>query len=117
MARQATDFMRELAQLLPERRIFAPRKTWKVFQFVRQSVRPPVRQCCDQLDFAERQVERLADFTDRRSQSIRGEGADEPCVLGAVARVHTPDQLLADLAWKIEIDVGHRGERLVQETA
>jgi len=35
--------LRELAQLLPERRILASRETWKVFQFVGQSVRPPVR--------------------------------------------------------------------------
>ena len=117
MAGQTTDFLRELAQLLPERRIFAPGKTRKMFQLVRQSLRPTVRQFGDQLDFAERQVERLADLADGRSQSIRGEGADEPRVFGAIARVHTADQLLTDLAREIEIDVGHRSERLVQEPA
>ena len=88
-----------------------------MFQFVRQSVRPAVRQFCDQLDFAERQVEGLADFADRRPQSIRGEGADEPRVLGAISRVHAADQLLADLAWEIEIDIGDRSERLVKEAS
>src|SRR5467141_1365242 len=117
MAGQAADFMCELAQLLPKRRIFATGKTGKMLQLVRQSVRSSVREFGNELDFAQRQVERFADLADSRPQSIRGKGADEPRVLGAIARVHAADQLLADLAREIEIDVGHRCERLVQEPA
>src|SRR5882762_11707140 len=104
---QPADFLGQLAQLLPERRVLAAGKTGKVLQFVRQSDRPTVRQLCNELDFTKRQVERFPDFADRGAQAIRGEGADEPRVLGAVARVYPADQLLADLAREVEIDVGY----------
>src|SRR5438876_4477113 len=117
MAWQTADLMGELAQLLPERRISAAGKTGKVLQLVRQSVRPAVRQFCDELDLAQGQVECLADFAHGRPQSIRGEGTHEARMLGAIACVHAADQLLTDLAREIEIDVWHRRERLVQKTA
>src|SRR5205809_4155741 len=117
VARQPADLLRQLAQLLPERRIFASRKTGKVFQFVGQSVRPHVRQFRDQLDFTERQIERLADLAHCRSQTIGRKRAHQPRVLGAVAGVDAADQLFADLAREIEVDVGYRRECLVQESS
>src|SRR3989441_5986159 len=115
MAWQTADLMSELAQLLPERRIFAAGKTGKVLQLVRQSVRPAVRQFCDELDLAQWQVECLADFAHSRPQAVGWERAHEARMLGAIACVHAADQLLTDLAREIEIDVGHRRERLVQK--
>ncbi len=117
VARQAPDFFGELAQLFPEGRVFAPREPGELLQLVRQSTRPPVRQFRHQLDLSERQVERFADLTHRRPQPVGGKGADEADVLVAVALVDAADQLLADLAGKIEIDVGHRGEGVVQKAA
>src|SRR6266576_6041444 len=38
-------------------------------------------------------------------------------MLGSVALVYAPDQLLADLAREVEVDVRYRCERLVQEAA
>src|SRR5207247_5072947 len=52
-----------------------------------------------------------------RSQTIGRKCAHQPRVLGAVASVHAADQLLTDLTREIEIDVGHRRERLVQESS
>src|SRR5437899_188190 len=88
-----------------------------MLHLVRESLRPTVRQFRDQFDFAERQVERLADFADGRSQAIGGERAYQSGVLGAVPGVHPANQLLPDLAREIEIDIRHRRERLVQEAA
>src|SRR6266699_3220660 len=79
------------------------------------SASPPVRQFRDLLDLAGRQIQRLADFAHRRAQAVGGERADEPDVLVAVPFVDPSDQLFADLAREIEVDVRHRGERLVQE--
>src|SRR6266576_3040262 len=38
-------------------------------------------------------------------------------MLGSVALVYAPDQLLADLAREVEVDVRYRCERLIQEAA
>src|SRR2546429_504652 len=78
---------------------------------------PPVRQLGDLLDLSKRQIERLADLAHRGAEPVGGEGADQPHVLVAVALVDPPDQLLADLAREVEVDVGYRCEALVQEPA
>ncbi len=115
VARQPRDLLGELAQLFPERRAPAPRESGKLVQFVRQSAGPAVRQFRDLLDLARRQIQRLADLAHRRAQAVGGERADEPDVLVAVPLVDASDQLFADLAREIEVDVRHRGEGLVQE--
>src|SRR3989442_7760678 len=88
-----------------------------LFRSIRQSARPRIRELRHLLDLSCRQIQRLADLAYRRAQPVGGERADEPHVLGAVARVHPPDQLLADLPREVEIDVWHRRQRLVQEAA
>ncbi len=113
--RQPRDLLGELTQLFPERRAPAACESGELVQFVSQSAGPSVRQFRDLLDLARRQIQRLADLAHRRAQAVGGKRADEPDVLVAVPRVHPPDQLLADLAREIEVDVRHRGERLVQE--
>ncbi len=113
--RQPRDLLGELTQLFPERRAFAPCESGKLVQFVRQPAGSSVRQFRDLLDFARRQIQRLTDLAHRRAQPVGGERADEPDVLVPVPRVDPPDQRFADLAWKIEVDVRHRGEGLAQE--
>ena len=117
MARQTANLVRELAQLLPQRRVFPSFKARQVVHFIRQLVGAAVGELRHELDLAERQIECLADFTHRRSQPVCRERADESHMLGAVARVDAANQLLADLARKIEVDVRHRRECLVQESA
>ena len=88
-----------------------------MIHLIRQPFRPPVRQFRHQFDFAERQIERLADFPHRRSQPVGRKRANQSHMLGAVACVHAQDQLFTDLAREIEVDVRHRGECLVQKAA
>jgi hypothetical protein len=38
-------------------------------------------------------------------------------VLGSVALDDANDELLADVAWEVEVDVGHRRELAVEEAA
>src|ERR1043166_9500203 len=103
MARQPGDLLRQLAQLLPQRGVLASLEPRQPLDLVRQSARPPVRQLRHLLDLSRRQIERFADLAHRRAQAVGGERADEPDVLVAVSFVDPPDQLLADLPWKIEI--------------
>ena len=63
------------------------------------------------------QAERLAELADRTAGAVGGEGADERRLPRPVAVVHAQDQLLADVAREVEVDVGHRGELGVEEAA
>ena len=117
VARQSANLVRECTQIPPQGSILAAGKARQMFHLFGKVVRAPIRQLCDQLDFAEWQVECFADFAHGRAQPIGGERTHEPNVLGAVARVDTADQLLANLAGEIEIDVRHRREGLVQKAA
>ena len=117
VARQPGDLLGQLAQLLPQGGVLPTLEAGEPLQFVRQSDRPTVRQFGHLLDLSQRQIERLADLAHRGAEPVGGEGADQPHVLVAVALVDPPDQLLADLAREVEVDVGYRCEALVQEPA
>ena len=78
---------------------------------------PAVRDAGEPLELGERQPERLADVPDRAARAVGGEARDERGVLAAVAVGDRDDQLLADVAREVEVDVGHRHELAVQETA
>src|SRR5207237_399534 len=84
---------------------------------VPQLARAPVLELGDLLDLSRRQIERLADLAHRGAEAVGGERSDQPHVLVAVALVDPADQLFADLAREIVVDVGHRREALVQEPA
>ena len=67
------------------------------------------------LDLARRQAERLAEVADRAARPVAGERRDQRRALRAVALVDAGDQLLADVAREVEVDVGRLGDLLVQE--
>ena len=69
------------------------------------------------LELGVRQAERLADVADRAARAVRRERRDERRVLAAVALGHAHDQLLADVAREVEVDVGHAAHLVVQEAA
>ena len=69
----------------------------------------------DALDLARRQPERLAEVADRAARAIAGEGRDQRRALAPVAVVDARDQLLADVAREVEVDVGHLGDLVVEE--
>ena len=69
----------------------------------------------DALDLPRRQAERLAELADRPARAEGREGGHQRRALAPVALVHARDQHLADVAREVEVDVGQRGELLVEE--
>src|SRR6478752_326164 len=76
---------------------------------------PAVAEPGDSLELCLRQPERLADVADGTARAIGGEARDERCMLVAVALRDDDDQLLADVAREVEVDVRDRGELVVEE--
>jgi hypothetical protein len=69
------------------------------------------------LDLPRRQPQGLAEVAHDPLRAVGRKGSDQRRALGAVALVHARDQLLADVAGEVEVDVGHRAHLLVQEAA
>ena len=61
------------------------------------------------------QAERLAGVADGAARAVGGEAGDQRGVLAAPARVHALNQLGADIAREVEVDVGQRVHLLVEE--
>src|SRR4030095_8919289 len=76
---------------------------------------PAVRDSREPLELAEREAQRLADGADRSSCAVGRAAGDERGVLPAVAVGDRDDQLLANVARKVEIDVGDGVELAVDE--
>ena len=76
---------------------------------------PPVGEPGKPLELRLRQPERLADVADRTARTVGGEARDESGVLVAVPLRDGDDQLLADVAGKVEVDVRDRGQLAVEE--
>ena len=113
--RQAGDLVRELAERSPARR-----SAWfagEPFDLLGDAARVPLGDAREPLELGERQAERLADVADRAARAVGREGGDERGVLAAVALGDADDQLLADVAREVEVDVRDRGELAVQEAA
>ncbi len=123
-ARVLRDVARQAAELAAEPRERAParRRTLRVGvgqlrELLADAVRVPVRQPRQPLELGERQPERLADVADRPARVVRREARDESRMLAAVALADLDDQLLADVAREVEVDVRHRDELPVEEAA
>ena len=69
------------------------------------------------LDLRRRQPERLAELADRAARAVGREGGDQRRALPPVALVDAGDQLRADVAREVEVDVRQRGQLLVEEAA
>ena len=76
---------------------------------------PAVGEPGEPLELCLRQPERLADVADRTTRAVGREARDERGVLVAVPLRDGDDQLLADVAGEVEVDVRHRGELVVEE--
>src|SRR5439155_1213478 len=114
--RQAGDLGAERAEGSPARRLELPRSVGQRCDLVGDALRvPAVRQPREPLEVGVRQAERLADVADRAARAVRRERRDERRVLPPVALGDGDDQLLADVAREVEVDVGHRVELSVQE--
>ena len=78
---------------------------------------PAVGEPREPLELGLRQAERLADVADRAARAVGREARDERGVLVAVALGDGDDQLLADVAREVEVDVRDRGQLAVEEAA
>ena len=76
---------------------------------------PAVGEPGEPLELRLRQPERLADVADRAARAVGGEARDERRVLVAVPLGDGDDQLLADVAREVEVDVRNRGHLVVEE--
>ena len=76
---------------------------------------PAVGETGEPLELRLRQAERLADVADRAARAVGREACDERGMLVAVPLGHGDDQLLADVARKIEVDVRNRDHLVVEE--
>ena len=94
------------AALEPERRLHVGRHA---------PHRPRLRPARHPLELARRQPEDLAELADRAARAERRERRDQRGALAPVAVVDPRDQDLADVAREVEVDVGQRGELLVEE--
>ena len=76
---------------------------------------PAVGEPRQPLELGVRKPERLAHVADRTARAIRREARHQRGVLPSVALGDRDDQLLADVAREVEVDVRHRRELAVQE--
>ena len=77
--------------------------------------RPRLRPARRALELARRQAEHLAQLADRPARAEGRERGHQRRALGPVALVDARDQHLADVAREVQVDVGQRGELLVEE--
>ena len=76
---------------------------------------PAVGDAGEALELGMREPERLAHVPDRAARAVGRERGDEGGVLAAVLLGDRDDQLLADVAREVEVDVRHRHELAVEE--
>ena len=118
VARQAGDLVAELGERAPARREQLAVGVGEQLQLLGDALRvPAVRDARDPLELRVRKAERLADVADRAARAVRRERCDERGVLAAVALGDGDDQLLADVAREVEVDVRDGVELAVEEAA
>ena len=116
VAREPGDLVCQLGEGAPARREQPPLGLGQERELLGDLLRvPAVGDPRDPLQLGEREAERLADIPDRAAGTVGGEARDERCVLAAVALGDADDQLLADVAREVEVDVGHRDQLAVEE--
>ena len=75
----------------------------------------PSESRAEPLELGEREAERLPDVADRAARAAGREARDERGVLASVALGHADDELLADVAREVEVDVRHRDQLAVEK--
>ena len=106
VARKAGDFPREHGEGAPARRAALRLDVGKPADLLGDALRASVGDARESLELGERQPERLAEIADRPARAVGGEARDEGGVLVPVALGERDDQLLADVAREVEVDVG-----------
>ena len=116
VAREARDLAGEPGERAPALRLELPLAVGEPRDLLPHPLRvPAVREPREPLELGEREAERLAHVADRAARAVRREARDERGVLAPVALGDADDELLADVAREVEVDVRHGGELAVQE--
>ena len=87
------------------------------FDLLGHAMRVPLGHAREPLELGGGQAECLAEIADRPAPVVGREGGDERGVLAAVPLGDPDDQLLADVAWEVEVDVRRRDQLAVEEAA
>ncbi len=115
VARQSCDLLRQLAKRGPAR---TGMPAGHPVELVADAgCVPAVGDAGEPLELGERQAERLSHVANRTAAAVGRERRDEGCVLTSVALGDAHDQLLADVAGEVEVDVGHGDHLVVDEPA
>ena len=118
VARETRDLAGEPRERAPALRLELPLAVGEPRDLLPHALRvPAVREPREPLELGEREAERLPDVADRAARAVRREARDERRVLAPVALGDADDELLADVAREVEVDVRHRGELAVQEAS
>ncbi len=116
MAGEAAELLGQLDEIAPGGRVLAVGVAGNPVQLARQLLgRAWLAELGDLVELRQRQAERLADIAHGAAQLVGGKGADQSGVFVPELLVDPLDQPLANLARKIEIDIGNRVELFVQE--
>ena len=116
MARQPGDLRGEELERAPALREQLAVAVGERSHLLRDALRvPAVGDAREPLQLGVRQAERLAHVADRAARAVRGEARHERGVLAPVALGDGDDQLLADVAREVEVDVRHGRELPVEE--
>ena len=114
--REPGDLAREPRERAPALGLELPVAVGEPLDLLRDPLRvPAVGDSREPLELREREPERLPHVADRAARTVRREARDERRVLVPVALGDADDELLADVAREVEVDVRHRRELAVQE--
>ena len=111
------ELLREIDELLPAARLRAVGELRGARELLGELREPVVRAGAlgQAVELGGGQAERLADVADRAAHAVGGEDRDQRGVVAPPALVDTLDQLGADVAREVEVDVGQRVQLLVEE--
>src|SRR2546423_8609895 len=116
MTRQSGDLVTELGERTPAWGAQLAVGVGKQLQLLGHALRvPSFGDARNPLELRVRKAERLTDVTDRSTGAVGRERGDECRVLAAVALGDGDDQLLANIPWENQVDVGNRVELTVEK--
>ena len=115
MPGQPPDLPGQLGERAPRRRVELRAELVDPGQLARDPVLSGICQLRELLDVSHREAERFPHLAHDRPRSVGREGADEPDVVVPVPLVHGEDQLFADVAREVDVDVGDAAHRVVEE--
>src|SRR6185295_9664146 len=116
VAREAGDLLGELDQVAPDRRIDLASVLGVHRHLVGDiAAATPAGALGEAVQLALGDAKRLAHIADGAAQLVRGEAGDKSGVLVTKVLVDAQDELLADIAREVEIDIGHGADLIAEE--